>query len=80
MKKLLKLTLIALIAGTWAVPAFSQCETWLNKPNKDAIEEAQIWICKYLGFVKSIKTKIFANPNLVLIGLNKILQHNVKNF
>lgn len=31
-------------------------------------------------FVKNIKTKIFANSNLVLIGLNKILQHNVKDF
>ena len=31
-------------------------------------------------FVKNIKTKIFANPNLVLIGLNKILQHNVENY
>ena len=31
-------------------------------------------------FVKNIKTKIFANPNLVLIGLNKILQHNVQIF
>lgn len=31
-------------------------------------------------FVKNIKTKIFANPNLVLIGLNKILQYNVENF
>lgn len=31
-------------------------------------------------FVKRIKTKIFANPNLVLIGLNKILQYNVENF
>ncbi len=31
-------------------------------------------------FVKNIKTKIFANPNLILIGLNKILQHNVNNF
>ena len=29
-------------------------------------------------FVKNIKTKIFANQNLVLIGLNKILQHNVE--
>ncbi len=31
-------------------------------------------------FVKNIKTKIFANQNLVLIGLNKILQHNVEKF
>ncbi len=31
-------------------------------------------------FVKTIKTKIFANPNLVLTGLNKILQHNVEIF
>ncbi|MEO1259282.1 MAG: type III pantothenate kinase [Bacteroidota bacterium] len=29
-------------------------------------------------FVNKIKTKIFANPNLVLIGLNKILQYNVR--
>lgn len=31
-------------------------------------------------FVKNIKTKIFAHSNLVLIGLNKILQHNVNIF
>ena len=30
-------------------------------------------------FVNKIKTKIFANPNLVLIGLNKILQYNVRD-
>ncbi len=30
-------------------------------------------------FVKTIKTKIFANSNLVLTGLDKILQHNVEN-
>ncbi|MFQ5447165.1 MAG: type III pantothenate kinase [Saprospiraceae bacterium] len=29
-------------------------------------------------FVKNIKTKIFAHPNLVLAGLNKILNHNVE--
>lgn len=29
-------------------------------------------------FVKNIKTKIFAHPNLVLFGLNKILNFNVK--
>ncbi|MEZ4960526.1 MAG: type III pantothenate kinase [Saprospiraceae bacterium] len=29
-------------------------------------------------FVKNIKTKIFAHPNLVLIGLNQILQYNAK--
>jgi len=29
-------------------------------------------------FVKNIKTKIFAHPNLVLYGLNKILKHNVE--
>ena len=29
-------------------------------------------------FVKHAKTKIFAHQNLVLIGLNQILQHNVK--
>ncbi len=49
MKKLLKLTLIALIALTTAMPAFSQCETWLNKPNKDAIEEAHVL---YRDFLK----------------------------
>ena len=29
-------------------------------------------------FVKNTKTKIFAHPNLVLIGLNKILNYNVQ--
>ncbi len=29
-------------------------------------------------FVKHTKTKIFAHQNLVLLGLNQILQHNVK--
>ncbi len=29
-------------------------------------------------FAKTLKTKIFANHNLVLIGLNKILKHNVQ--
>ncbi len=29
-------------------------------------------------FVKNTKTKIFAHQNLVLIGLNQILQHNAK--
>ena len=31
-------------------------------------------------FVKHTKTKIFAHQNLVLIGLNQILQHNAKLF
>ena len=29
-------------------------------------------------FAKRLKSKIFAHSNLVLIGLNKILQHNVE--
>ncbi|MFK7981981.1 MAG: pantothenate kinase, partial [Saprospiraceae bacterium] len=29
-------------------------------------------------FAKRLKTKIFANSNLVLIGLNKILDYNVE--
>jgi type III pantothenate kinase len=29
-------------------------------------------------FAKNLKTKIFANHNLVLVGLNKILKHNVQ--
>jgi type III pantothenate kinase len=29
-------------------------------------------------FVKNLKTKIFAHPNLVLTGLNKILKYNVE--
>ena len=49
MKKLLKLTLIASFAFTLAIPAFSQCETWLNKPNKDALEEAHVL---YRDFLK----------------------------
>jgi type III pantothenate kinase len=31
-------------------------------------------------FVKNLKTKIFAHQNLVLLGLNQILQHNAKLF
>jgi len=31
-------------------------------------------------FAKNLKTKIFAHPNLVLFGLNIILQHNVEKF
>ncbi len=31
-------------------------------------------------FVRNTKTKIFAHQNLVLIGLNQILQHNAKLF
>ncbi|MEZ4930826.1 MAG: tetratricopeptide repeat protein [Saprospiraceae bacterium] len=50
MKELLKLTLIALLAFTTAIPAFSQCETWLNKPDKDALEEAHVL---YRGFMKA---------------------------
>ena len=49
MKKLLKLTLIALIAFTSAMPAYSQCETWLKKPNKDALESAHVL---YRDFLK----------------------------
>jgi len=29
-------------------------------------------------FANRLKSKIFANPNLVLVGLNKILKHNVE--
>ena len=29
-------------------------------------------------FAKKLKTKIFVNPNLVLVGLNKILNYNVQ--
>ncbi len=50
MKKLLKLTFVLLIAGLWSVPAFNQCETWLNKPNKDVLEEAHVL---YRQFMKS---------------------------
>ena len=49
MKKLLKLTLIAMLAFAVVMPAFSQCETWLNKPNIDQIEEAHVL---YRDFVK----------------------------
>ena len=49
MKKLLNLTLIALFALTSAISAFGQCETWLNKPNKDALESAHVL---YRDFLK----------------------------
>lgn len=49
MKKLLNLTLIASFALTLAIPAFSQCETWMNKPNKEQLEEAHVL---YRDFLK----------------------------
>ena len=50
MKKLLKPFLFTLLAGVFAAPAFSQCETWVNSPDKDALEEAHVL---YRQFVKS---------------------------
>ncbi len=50
MKKLLKLTLVVLAIGMWTAPAFNQCDTWLNKPNKDALEEAHVL---YRQFIKT---------------------------
>lgn len=50
MKKLLKLSILTLFAGLWVVPAFSQCDTWMNKPNKDALEEAHVL---YRQFIKT---------------------------
>lgn len=50
MKKLLKLSILTLFAALFAVPAFSQCDTWLNKPNKDLLEEAHVL---YRQFMKT---------------------------
>jgi hypothetical protein len=50
MKKLLKPFIFTLLAGVWITPAFSQCETWVNSPNKDALEEAHVL---YRQFVKT---------------------------
>lgn len=50
MKKLLKLSMTALLTGLWILPAFNQCETWLNKPNKDELENAHVL---YRQFIKS---------------------------
>ncbi len=50
MKKLLKPFFFTLLAGILSFPAFSQCETWVNKPNKDALEEAHVL---YRQFVKT---------------------------
>ncbi|HHM21306.1 MAG TPA: tetratricopeptide repeat protein [Bacteroidetes bacterium] len=49
MKKLFKWILMAPFALTLVIPAFSQCDTWLNKPNKDALEEAHVL---YRDFLK----------------------------
>lgn len=50
MKRLLKLSILTFLAAFFAVPAFSQCDTWNNKPNKDALEEAHVL---YRQFVKT---------------------------
>ncbi|HFA48838.1 MAG TPA: tetratricopeptide repeat protein [Bacteroidetes bacterium] len=50
MEKLLKLTFIFLFAGMWALPSFGQCETWLNLPNKDAVENDHVL---YRQFMKT---------------------------
>jgi tetratricopeptide (TPR) repeat protein len=50
MKKLLNSFFFALVAVVWASPAFSQCETWVKSPQKDALEEAHVL---YRQFIKS---------------------------
>jgi len=50
MKKLLKPFFFTLLLAAVASPAFSQCETWVKAPNKDALEEAHVL---YRQFVKS---------------------------
>lgn len=49
MKKLMEMALIALFALSVVAPTFGQCETWLNKPNKDQLEEAHVL---YRDFLK----------------------------
>ncbi len=50
MKRLLKLSLLALLAEIATVPAFSQCQNWNNSPQKDALEEAHVL---YRQFMKT---------------------------
>ncbi|MBI1224961.1 MAG: hypothetical protein GC192_06960 [Bacteroidetes bacterium] len=50
MKNLVKLFVVVLVAGSWIAPAFGQCETWLNSPQKDALEEAHVL---YRQFMKT---------------------------
>lgn len=50
MKKLLMPFIFTLLAVVLSVPAFSQCETWVNAPNKDALEEAHVL---YRQFMKT---------------------------
>ncbi len=55
-----------MIAGFWSLPAFNQCETWLNKPNKDALEEAHVL---YRQFMKTKEyDKAFDNWKIAYEG------------
>jgi hypothetical protein len=50
MKKLLKISLFASLLAAFAAPAYNQCETWNNSPQKEALEEAHVL---YRQFVKT---------------------------
>ena len=45
-----KLFILTLLVAAFAVPAYNQCQTWINLPNRDAIEEAHVL---YRQFIKS---------------------------
>lgn len=50
MKKLLNFIIFTFLAVAWSLPAFSQCQTWLKSPQKDALEEAHVL---YRQFMKT---------------------------
>lgn len=50
MKNLFKLAFSISLLASGALPAHSQCESWVNSPNKDALEEAHVL---YRQFVKA---------------------------
>ncbi|MEY3369154.1 MAG: hypothetical protein RI973_2309 [Bacteroidota bacterium] len=50
MKNLLKLVFTICGLAIWVLPAYNQCESWVNSPNKDALEEAHVL---YRQFVKA---------------------------
>lgn len=50
MKKLLNFAIFTYFVLAYSLPAFSQCETWLKSPQKDALEEAHVL---YRQFMKT---------------------------
>ncbi|MBI5916675.1 MAG: hypothetical protein HY842_14960 [Bacteroidetes bacterium] len=50
MKNVMKFFVFVLVAGSWSVPAFGQCENWMKSPQKDALEEAHVL---YRQFIKT---------------------------